>query len=125
LLLAAFKSDYFFSKFVSNTLKLYFPGCAARYQSAIDWWEKEGFKAEFGLFFNFCPNIPPKHGRVQTTPHADRKNIAGGVCAVMAYSNNSKFVYYFVCLTLMLHNEREIQLQQKSLVGYMGAGSNP
>ncbi|KAG6371709.1 hypothetical protein JVT61DRAFT_9053 [Boletus reticuloceps] len=79
------------TRHVCRILWLYFPECAARFQFAVDFWKKRGLVAQFGLFFNFCPNIPLSKGRVHTLPHADRKNIAGGLCVLMAYHRNKSF----------------------------------
>ncbi|KAG6374571.1 hypothetical protein JVT61DRAFT_3924 [Boletus reticuloceps] len=69
---------------------MYFPECAARFKHAVQFWKGYGVNAAFSLFFNFCPNIPLPGGRVHTLPHADRKNIVGGLCALMAYHRLGK-----------------------------------
>ncbi|KAG6370119.1 hypothetical protein JVT61DRAFT_12419 [Boletus reticuloceps] len=73
--------------YICKLLQLYFPGCAARFQHAIDHWKLQDIYADFGLYFNFCPNFPFPGGwpRVHTKPHADRKSIAGGNCVLMAF----------------------------------------
>ncbi|KAH7904056.1 hypothetical protein BJ138DRAFT_1107144 [Hygrophoropsis aurantiaca] len=50
-------------------------------------------EAQFGVFFNFCINVPFRDGlsRVHLYPHADRKNIAGGYCALYVYEGNKSF----------------------------------
>ncbi|KAF8545807.1 hypothetical protein OG21DRAFT_1491900 [Imleria badia] len=79
------------TNFVCSMLRLYFPECAARFESAVLYWKKLGVEADFGLYFNFCANLPLLRSRVHATPHADRKNIAGGICALMAFHYRGKF----------------------------------
>ncbi|KAG9310521.1 hypothetical protein JVU11DRAFT_9064 [Chiua virens] len=84
--------------FVCETLRFYFPACAERFQRAVDYWAEvnvgkpeQKVEAQFGLFFNFCPNVPLPGGRVHTVPHADRKNVPGGLCALLTYHKNRSF----------------------------------
>ncbi|TFK60101.1 hypothetical protein BDN72DRAFT_864624 [Pluteus cervinus] len=78
---------------IVNILKARFPGVAARYARCAIWhWRKYGKWPEYGLYFNFCLNVPrPEVGRVHCAPHVDSKNIVG-VCAVLVYElPNSNF----------------------------------
>ncbi|KAF8548532.1 hypothetical protein OG21DRAFT_1526429 [Imleria badia] len=63
----------------------------SRFDFAVKFWESHGYPAHFDLYFNFCPNLPLKGTRVHTAPHADRKNIAGGMCALMAFHKKKQF----------------------------------
>ncbi|KAG9308130.1 hypothetical protein JVU11DRAFT_12483 [Chiua virens] len=94
-------------KHVCRVLELHFPECAARYKFAVDFWKERGYKAQFGLFFNFCPNIPLPEGagRVHTLPHADHKNIAGGICALMAYSQKRRCSLFLIPFKLKVDLE--------------------
>jgi hypothetical protein len=77
------------SNWVSGVVSGVFPGVKARFERSAKWHkETYGIQPEWGLFWNFCINVPfPKsrcNRRVHTGPHADIKN-AVAVCAVFTY----------------------------------------
>jgi len=75
-----------YSGWVCKSVKLFYPGVAARFAECGDWHEKEyGFRPLFGLFFCLCINAM-FHGqaRIHCHPHVDFKNVVG-VCALVIY----------------------------------------
>lgn len=108
---------------------IYFPAVAQRYQRSIDWHkENNNIQPHFGLFWNFCINstLGTNLTRVHCKPHADRKNIAGGVCALFVYSigPSSCFSSFPICIademTFFLLLCRTIQSPGKIMACAMG-----
>ncbi|KAH7905056.1 hypothetical protein BJ138DRAFT_1118826 [Hygrophoropsis aurantiaca] len=84
--------------FVNQALQLYCPGCYERFSKCVQYHEiqpkpEARVTALFGVFFNLCINVPFPNGlpRVHLFPHTDRKNIAGGYCALYVYTGNEPF----------------------------------
>jgi len=86
LLKRPYRTESFFSQWVTSLHKLAFPGVARRLLKSFDW-HRTKYKIEplFGLFWNMCINGAFEgQRRVHCKPHCDSKNIVG-VCAVLVY----------------------------------------
>ncbi|THU84826.1 hypothetical protein K435DRAFT_806393 [Dendrothele bispora CBS 962.96] len=80
---------WFLTEYGCGLLRAHFPQVAKRYQDcATKLEEMYGIKPLFGLFWNFCVNVP-RAGirRVHCKPHIDYKNIALGVCMIFVFGH--------------------------------------
>ncbi|KAF9031896.1 hypothetical protein BJ165DRAFT_1571761 [Panaeolus papilionaceus] len=64
---------------VSGMVECFYPGVAKRFRDSTTWHKgKYGIEPLFGLFWNFCVNMPfSGQKRVHCLPHADSKNVVG------------------------------------------------
>ncbi|GJN87490.1 hypothetical protein Rhopal_000439-T1 [Rhodotorula paludigena] len=87
------------SEFVSDLVKIYFPPIHERFRKADPGLEDPDhpLRSRFGIFPLFCLNYTGGHP-VHCAPHVDYKNVAGGVCVVMAYgefdSSQRHWIYF-------------------------------
>lgn len=62
-----------------------FPGVAERFDRSAKWYESQGIRPLFGVYWNLCINAEfPGQARIHCGPHADRKNIVG-ICTLLVY----------------------------------------
>ncbi|GAA5853401.1 hypothetical protein JCM9279_005779 [Rhodotorula babjevae] len=101
------------SKFVSGIVDAQFPLVYKRYVRADPGYKNDThpLRCRFGIFPLFCINHASEE-RVHCCPHADWKNVAGGVCAVMAYGSfDSKKRSWLVFKDLKTRRRRGLTLR--------------
>ncbi|KAK4331281.1 LigA [Rhodotorula toruloides] len=81
------------SGWVSGCIKTYFPSVYNRFAKADPGQVNPAhpFRCWYGIFplfcLNYATNLPVHRLQVHCLEHVDYKNVAGGVCAVLAYSD--------------------------------------
>ena len=70
------------SIWVSSLVRVWFPKVYDRYVLAL---AATNGRSLFGIFDLFCINLPSSHKNVKSIFHSDWKNLAMGVCVVVAY----------------------------------------
>lgn len=110
------------SSFVNHTVRMAFPGVAARFDLSASWHKQQhGIEPLFGVFWNWCLNgyfpktlrphqSPPvkklnhQRNRVHCTPHADAKNPIS-ICALMMWVLKGCEYYTYMDILCISLNE--------------------